>query len=233
MDYYRVRAGHKAWTDKGPDLLRPPANAKQALRGIIADHDGLQTRFSKDRDAWTDWNRANKSKVLDRLTAWMHDRDGSFQVGVAGPGDKVEVVAVVKFERVPYIDLPHCSRSTSVDWSLTSYHFGKNVVLSGAFYYRQIAGSTDWSDHAWGTATDNSPKGISNDTLFDWKVRMYRERCMDCDYVLGSLKGEVKSASAPDFDIRPSGAAVSHTWHVHSSIVDHDGAKPARNPMFP
>lgn len=236
MHYYRIRAGHKSWADRGPDLLRTPANSKQALRSMLRDRSGgFLTRFERTDGQMTEWNRGNRVQVLDRFGVWLRNEGGTFQVAIAGPdADKPELVAAAKHERVPFIDLPHCSRDVSEAWSLVSHHFGKNVVLSGAFFYREVAGLPGyWSDHAWGDALDASPKNMTNDVLFDWMVRMLRERCMYGDNIIGSLKGDVKAADAPGFEVRDSGAAVSHTWHCHLSTTDHDGAKPPRNPMRP
>jgi hypothetical protein len=179
-------------------------------------------------DEWSPWRAATRAQVLTRVTTWMRDPFEVFQVA---KGKDHELLAVVKHERVAFMDLAHCSRETSVLWSLVHHQFPQ-VILSGAFFFRQVANSDDWSDHAWGTAIDTSPRGMTNDELFDWVVRTCRERIVDADYIIGSIDGKVRSASAPGFDIVPSGAAVSHTWHVHTSVVDHDGAKPPRNPMF-
>lgn len=233
MDYYRVRAAHKTWTDKGPDLLRPMTNALAATRDIMRDHTGFSTRWERTDGTLTDWQKASRAQVVARFRAWVKSGTETFQVGDREGGDVAPLV-VVKHERVRKADLAHCSPATERVHSLFRHQW-PDSIFSGGFLYRQVDGSTAWSDHAWGTALDesqNEKKGVRNDETFDWIARMGREGCVEYDYALGSRDGKVMAASAPGYDPRPSSAASSHLWHVHISVVDHDGAKPPRNPMY-
>jgi hypothetical protein len=234
MNRYRVRAAHKKWTDRGPDLLRTRDNAIQAARAVMAGHEGpwhTRKRKGSERREWSEG--MSRADALDRLRAWKHDGTDIFELGVSDKDGKVSAVAVVKHEDVKVVELAHCTAQTVQGHSLIHHQF-PNIVHSGGFFYRQVSGSSDWSDHAWGTGTDdthNPSKGVSNDEVTDWLARMGQSRNIEFDYALGSRDGKVVAVQAPDYNIEPSGAADSHLWHNHVSWVDHDGRKPPRNPM--
>ena len=134
---------------------------------------------------------------------------------------------IVRFEEVPVLNLDDCSKATIELHSLVHHQYLK-VEHSGDFLVKKIVGSDWWSDRSWGTALDESPRdGMPNDALFDWEVRMLRTGNAEADYIIGSLEGSVMEASAPDWTISPSDAANSHTWHVHTSVEDHNGVKPS------
>lgn len=235
VNRFRVRAGHKTYNEPGPDLLRSRGNAEKTLRGVL----GVATDLHKPQVSvgagFVDV--PGKAAVLDAFHNWRpaatgKTDDDDFRVSEMRAGKRV-IVAAVRLEVVPIIELAHCSPQTLLEHSLIEYQFPK-AIHSGGFLFRQIDGSTAWSDHAWGEATDDSASdGAPNDKTLDWVSRMGKAREMHFDYALGSRDGKVVQVTAPSYDIEPSGAASSHLWHVHISYVDHDGRKPPRNPMFP
>ena len=264
MDRFRVKAAQKEWTDKGPDLLRTNTSAVKAMRAVIGPkHEGLFVRRA-DVPGGGSWGaKLTKGDVMDLFRYWvLHhvqtycllspsvlrgrdiDRHRGFTHGFllreefdvgAEHGGEVVVLARATYEDVPLVPLANCTKDTEALHSLVHYQFPL-AIHSGGFYYRQIAGSTAWSDHAWGTAIDESQaaaKGFFNDETFDWEARMAQTGNINPDYILGSKDGEVVQCVAPDYRVEPSSAASSHLWHVHTSQVDHDGRRPTRNPMVP
>lgn len=229
MKRYQVRAPSKSWSDKGPDLLRHIDNAQAQLRTLLDRVHGYYVR-----EAGADWGeRLDRGPAIRSLETWNPAKDGAIlQIGRMVDG-KIVPVAIVRYADVKFIELANCTRDTSVGWSLVHYAF-PNVVFAGGYVYKETFPGF-WSDHAWGTAFDGTPRGagVTNDGLFDWSVRMAASGNMECDMIIGSKGGKVHNACAPDWAIRPGGGDDSHEWHVHYSIVDHDGAKPPRRPMVP
>lgn len=231
MNRYRVRRAGQPWTAEGPDLLRKRANARGTLRALLGrpSPTGWFVRKEDAEGNRTEWiGPMPKVEALEKFDAWEGARP-IIQFGRVDDGE-VRAKVVVKLEDVPLLPLPNCSPETRELHSLVHYQFPK-VVHSGDYLYRQIKGSDWWSDHAYGTALDESPRdGMPNDDLFTWEVRMFRSGNADSPdgYVIGSIKGRVMEASWPDWSIEPSDAASSHTWHVHTSLRDHDGVKPPR-----
>lgn len=236
VERYQVKAAFKDWNDPGPDLLRKDLNAVRALRSLIGPRaDGLYLR-RKDGDDTTDWvGPRTKGEVMDVFRHWQTNGDRPEFVVATKDNGTFDPFAQVRKRIVPLLPMDHCTQETIVMHSLVHARF-PDVIHSGGFLYRQIDGSTAWSDHAWGTATDeskNDAAGQTNDETFDWLVRMAQSGNMDYDYALGSSNGNVVQCSAPDYRVEPSSAASSHLWHCHISQVDHDGRKPPRNPMVP
>jgi hypothetical protein len=230
MNRYRVRKAGQSYATKGPDLLRTKPNARGTLRALLGRPSSVGWYIRKhEGDTKTAWHGPmNKSEVLEAFDAWKGTLE-EFIVGRKVAGEEfAEGRFFVRYEDVPLRKLDNCSAATSNLHSLVHYQYPK-VVHSGDYLFRQMSGSDWWSDHAWGTALDESPRdGMTNDQLFDWCVRMFRSGNASADYILGSLKGRVMEASAPDWSISPSDASNSHTWHNHISVVDHDGDKPPR-----
>lgn len=232
---FRVRRAALTWQHRGADLLRTEEHARKALRGQLGHAmDGWYVRKASDTGDKGEWSGPmTRADVLDAYDAWQQ-RNVKFQVGRMGqvhPEMTHEVLAV----EIDVVALPHCTPATNLAHALVNAQF-PDVIDSGAFLYRQIDGSSAWSDHAWGTALDESQNvkakpPVLNDAVFDWVARMGRSGDMEYDYALGSRQGDVMQVTAPDFNVEPSGAASSHLWHVHISVVDHDGRKPPRNPM--
>ncbi len=236
MDRFRVKAAHKTWGDKGPDLLRKDANAIRAMRAVLGGRvEGLFVRRSDEGDKGEWQGPFDKGNVMDLFKFWTtNHKKQLFAVGEK-QGSGISPVAQATYEHVPIVPLANCSKDTEELHSLIHYQFDK-AIHSGGFLFRQVSGSTAWSDHAWGTAIDesqNTEKGVTNDEVFDWQARMAQSGNINPDYILGSRDGKVVQAVAPDYEVEPSSAASSHLWHCHTSQVDHDGRKPPRNPMFP
>jgi len=227
MDRFRVSGG-------GSDLLRPEANARRTLAGrlMVAQAVNLHTRHERLDGTKTEWKPAvNRGEALDRFdrfaAAFAADRVGDrFVVAHEKKDGSKVVLAAVNGEDVKILALTGCSPATSQCWSLVKHQF-PDVIFAGGLVSKQISGTTDWSDHAWGTAFDSTQGAkTTNDEQFEWLVRMARAGCTDFDYLLGSRAGRVVESYAPDFDIESSGAASSHLWHIHASVVNHHGARP-------
>lgn len=230
VERFRVRKDNQTWADEGPDLLRVRKNARKQLVAVMADrHSDWYTRKVKDDGTKTEW--VGPISKFEALALF----DGSSLAGIdlvfgyAKPENHPKPVVIVKRERVVIKKLDNCSPATSLAHSLVEHQF-PHLSMSGAYSYRQVSGSSSWSDHAWGTAFDETehPPDTPNDKTLDWVARMGRSGCMNYDYALGSQNGHVVMVSAPDFDVVPSGAASTHLWHVHTSVVDHHGIRPPR-----
>ena len=228
MNRFRVRGEGQPWTQKGSDLLRTRENATKRLRALVGEPDKLREPEVNGEPV------RGKGEVMDAFAVWRPKEQGeAFKVSELRRGERV-ISAVARFEPVPIIDLKNCSPKTIENHSLLEYQF-PGVVHSGGYLFRQISGSSEWSDHAWGTATDDTQNlpVTPNDLVTDWCARMARVGLMDFDHLYGSRDGKVVRVVAPDFDIEPSTAADSHLWHVHISYEDHDGRKPPKTVMFP
>lgn len=236
MNRYRVRAPAKKWIDKGPDLLRKEDNAVKALKALLDPGADIQlaTRRERPDGTFTDWEPAvSRPEVVDRFRAWDGtDKADIFQVGRVLPAGDIELLTAVKFEFVALTDTSCVSDKTVVARSLIEHQF-PGIKFAGGYVWKQINGSTSWSDHAWGTAIDetHNPPGVTNDEVTHWIARMAQTGNVDFDYALGSRDGKVVVVAAPDFEIEPSGASDSHLWHNHVSTVDHDGAKPPKEDL--
>lgn len=231
INRYRFKAAPKNWTDPGPDLLRPEANARQMLSAALGNKllDGWYVRKNRNvvKGKWN--GPLRRFEVMELFDSWG-TQTVEFIVGREKPGKGPEALYVVRREVVKIDSISNCSPGTSLVHSLIHKQFPR-IKLSGAYVYKQISGSSSWSDHAWGTAIDEteSPPQPTNDETLDWVSRMGQSGLMDYDYALGSRNGRVVQASAPDFRVVSSSASSSHLWHVHISIVDHNGAKPPRS----
>lgn len=218
----RVRSAGKNWNQPGPDLLRTRGNARKTLSNNMGGaHDGWYTRLEGGQ--WSD--RSSKHEVLVRFDHWRSGKD--LVIGRKNDGGTIIGKLVTKREVVKLIPTPNCSRLVVLGRSLIEHQFPK-VIFAGGYLYRQIDGSTSWSDHAWGDAIDESanPPEPTNDETFDWVTRMAKSNNLDYDYALGSKNGKVVTSGAPDFNVQSSSASTTHLWHVHISFVDHNGNKP-------
>lgn len=224
MGYQRFRViGHNEDEhDLGPDLLRTAGNTESKVKNVIGgahehwkvlDNDGLV-------------RQGDKADAMHALGVYTSKPGGRGDLRFYHGNDKI---FVVRFESVAEQHIPNCSARTILNHSLIEHQW--RVLFGGGYVYRQIAGSSSWSDHAWGTAideTENPSQGARNDDVFDWCRRMGAAGCMQYDYALGSRNGRVVTCGAPHYEVEPSSAASTHLWHVHMSIVDHDGRKPPR-----
>lgn len=217
---FRTKTPDKVWGDRGPDLLRSKANAREKLSKAIGSKRALYVKVGKLRP----WRRiGSKAKVLELFEKW-DTRD--FIVGQV-QGDKTKAFYQVRRERVQWKPLTNCSPSTVRAWSLTAFTF-PNARFAGGYVWKQVSGSSSYSDHAWGTAFDIS--GFAqNDAITDWLSRMAKENLIVFDYALGSRKNESEVVYvSSNGDVRPSSASTSHLFHNHVSVVDHDGRRPPR-----
>lgn len=223
---YRVRTPHKTFDDPGPDLLRTRSNARQRVKAIMADRHGgwslVQVREDNTRKDQS--KEMSKADALDAFGRWAQVPTPGLLLLHSG-----EPAVVVMWEAVAEIPTASSSPDTVLTRSLIEHQFPR-IRYAGGYVYRTVKDSASWSDHAWGTAIDETenPPDPTNDETLDWLSRMGKARCLDFDYALGSRDGEVVVAAAPDYDVEPSTAADSHLWHNHISIVDHDGRKPPK-----
>jgi hypothetical protein len=175
--------------------------------------------------------------LLEALSTWHKSNSTLLRVGVGTKNEVPESPRVyLRREVIRIRPLDDCSPETVLAHSLIAHAwYERGVVFAGGYVWKQVAGSDDWSDHAWGTAIDEScsraPAG-TNDALTDWIARMAAAGLLEFDYALGSRDGSVVYV-AGDGSIRPSGADRSHLWHVHVSVIDHGGAKPSRQGGWP
>lgn len=220
---FRIKAASKKFTDPGPDLLRHRANARKHLSSSMAGE--LQGWYTKrEGGEWSE--RSTKHDALVKFDAFKGGPD--LVLGRKGGDGKISPKFVASHESVTLIPTDRCGRGTILVRSLIEHQF-PHIIFAGGYVYKLIEGTTDWSDHAWGDAideTENPGAGVHNDEVFDWITRMGKAGCMDFDYALGSSKGKIVTSGAPDYSVSPSSAASSHEWHVHISIIDHHGQKP-------
>lgn len=220
LKYYSVKGPTKRWSDHGPDLLMTRPDARRKLRDKIREKSGPFFYKIGNRDFIKVETRA---EVLDAFDSWRSEE--YFKVA---SGTKDSVVMTVRRYRVPFLELANCSPETSVVHSLIQFRF-PGIKFAGGYVWKETSPGV-WSDHAWGTAvdeTENPSAGVLNDDVTDWVARMRRAGFMQFDYALGSRRGDVVIVRS-DGSISPSSASDSHLWHVHVSVVDHDGRKPPR-----
>ena len=228
IDRFRVHGKGKTFNDAGPDLLRKRSNARRQVSADMGPlvHDGWFVRRITD-GAKTEWSGPmSKHDALAKFDAWKLLADG-FVLGREDAHGVVEAHVVIQHEEVRIIDTADCGPETILGRSLIEHQF-PGIKFAGGYVYKQIDGSSSWSDHAYGDAideTENPPK-VQNDDVLDWCARMGATGNMEFDYALGSRDGHVVETVAPDFHIAPSTAASSHLWHCHISFINHHGVKP-------
>ena len=218
MFRFRVKNAAKVWGDKGPDLLRKKENALDQLRGIVEPGTpDLATAAGDGARKPAD----SRLQVFDRFAHFCADPkdDELFKVF-----SKNELIAVSKVERIPVVDAGGAHAGSDLAWSLIKVQFGAKVTFAGGFVCKEQPNGP-WSDHAWLDAIDATFGEALNDEGTDWVARMRQTGNMDFDFALGSRGGKVVQVYR-DGDVQPSGASTSHLWHVHISVVDHDGARP-------
>ena len=223
MKRYRVRESDQDWTDEGPDLLRSRENTLVAVRSRM--HQRVENWYVRreEQSGWEDWGPPlSKRDALVKIGNWSPNKSGlGFQFGRKDKRIKPDIT--VQFEEVHYHDIS-CNDRVEVIWSLAKHQFG-NAQMAGGFVCKEYNGvpGSGWSDHAWRDAVDVTPD--NNNQLTDWSRRMAQSRNMDFAYLLGSQNGRVGLSSAPDYGW-DWGGPESHEWHVHYSVVDHDGRNP-------
>jgi hypothetical protein len=220
MERFRV-------TGPSHDLLKPRNQARQALAHQLREHlGGWFIRKTTEGDPKPQWRGPMaRADVMAAFDGW-HLKADNFAVGRRDKTGTVALAVRVENIDVPLLLLANCSKATSECWSLVKAQF-PGIVFSGGYVYKKILGTEEWSDHAWGTAFDASQSAtVPNDAVIKWMAEMARAGCMAFDYALGSKDGHVVECYAPAFNIEPSGAASSHLWHTHCSVVNHHGARP-------
>lgn len=221
LKYFSIKGPNRRWSDKGPDLMMKRKVVRSRVRDKVRSASPPFFYRIGDRD-WVEVDSV--AGLLDAFDEW-HAPNSLFKVA---SGERSNVLFAVKPHVVPYLALDNCSPDTSVVHSLIQYRF-PGIKFSGGYVWKQTSPGI-WSDHAWGTAvdeTENPRAGVFNDKVTDWVARMRRMGYMDFDYALGSRNGTVVIVRS-DGTIEPSGASQSHLWHVHVSVVDHDGREPPR-----
>jgi hypothetical protein len=227
---YQVKAESKDWGDKGPDLLRMKDNARRQLKNNLGDKtQGWHVRTEAPDGTWRDWDGPmSKADALERFDGWSPGDDGQrIQYG-RKQNEKIEPAHSVRFEKVKDLELAGCTEATEKAHSLVQHAFPA-AIFAGGYVCKTYNNdpNADWSDHAWGTAVDETenPPAAKNEAVGDWCARMCSSGNMEADYILSSRGGVAGGYYAPDWDWDP-GAADSHEWHTHLSIVDHDGKDP-------
>jgi hypothetical protein len=228
MKRYRVRSIDKEWDDNGPDLLRPRDNARAQLKNVLPPADQLnKPSYKIDDNPWKDV--ANKGALMDAFDGWQTSADGSlFKAAEQRSGERY-TLALCKLVQVKDLQISNCSPKTEELHSLITAQW-PGATFSGGYVWKQTAPGV-WSDHAWGTAIDeseNKAAGIPNEKLTDWTTRMGRAGCTGFDYLLGYKDGRIVQTGRPDYEYQNSSADDSHEWHIHVSIDDHDGREPPR-----
>lgn len=230
IDRFRVHGNGKSFNDAGPDLLRTRTNARRQVSADMGPlvHDGWCVRRIADDGSKTEWSSPmSKHDALVKFDNWKL-LAFEFVLGREDAHGAVVGHIVVKHEEVRIIDTPDCGSETILGRSLIEHQF-RGIKFVGGYVYKQIDGSSSWSDHAYGDAIDEAqnPPYVHNDDVTGWCARMGAAGQMDFDYALGSRDGHVVEVVAPDFHITPSTASTSHLWHVHISFVNHHGVKPS------
>lgn len=227
---FRVRAPHKSWAAKGPDLLRTRSNAVKATGELLPVLRRYRVRVMRADGRFGEWSKpVSRRRALSKLENWQESALGSadalFQVGRGKWA--IEPVAIVRAERFRRLDVANCSEGVTLVWSLVRHQF-PSCAFGGGYVYKETTPGF-YSDHAHGDAVDASLYS-QNDEGTDWLVRMAQEGLTPIrGYIIGSVNGHVVSAHASrDFAVVRGGGDSSHTWHIHVSVIDHDGRKPAR-----
>ena len=170
--------------------------------------------FVKNRRGLRRWLRQTLDVLCDDATAQ-----------IANEAKNVRVL--IRSQRFDVLGLTSATADAEVAWSLVRQRFPR-VRFGGCFVCKRISGSYSWSDHAWGDAvdaTENTTAGVRNDDVFDWVLRMAKERLLPAELIIGSRNGRVVSAEAPYWNV-VAGGDKSHLWHVHISCTRHSGTPP-------
>jgi hypothetical protein len=231
MRRFQVANGVKAWTDEGPDLLRARPRAVHAAGKLLAWREkyvGRVLHASTKGEPWDELGSRRKAlKWLDAALEGAHAGD-RVQIGIQRWSD-VEVRAVVRTTEVTITHLEGATPDTEIVNALYQSAFPKSL-FAGAYVCKEIEGTSDYSDHAWGDAVDRTATdGAPNDAMTDWGARMAADKNMTVAYILGSRNGDVVQADkrlVGNWRLRPSDASSSHLWHVHTSIRKHTGTPP-------
>jgi hypothetical protein len=232
MRRFQVRAHEKEWTDRGPDLLRTREGAGRAVGDLLERRTAYVGRVVHRNESAAPWveigRRAKALKWLDQALEGAHAGD-RILIGCRKWGETPDIRAVVRVTEVPCEHLDGATPGTELVDALYKAAFPTSK-FAGAYVCKQIEGTSQWSDHAWGDAIDRTSSPTApNDALTDWGARMAADGAMPVAYLLGSQNGKVVQAEKRligSWKLKPSTAASSHLWHVHVSIVKHTGTPP-------
>lgn len=213
MKRYQVRADGKLWTAHGPDLLRDLDSARKQVGELGTP---IATSRRQHDGTWSEPRNLRHGDLARRVASL---RDGD----VLRVEDRRAPFAYVRGRELA---VPQYLGATPAAETVNSLMaaFDPASEFAGIFVCKGIAGTSSYSDHAWGDAVDRS--NGHNDALFDWVVRMASEGLMEVAYAIGSRDGKVVSASSPTYKVEPGGGDDTHLWHVHVSVVKHSGRPP-------
>lgn len=214
---YNVKARSQRWSDRGPDLWRGTSSAIDKALRYVPRLGPFYLRTVNGTDPVTDWQRCVtraglRRQLADRLN---HIGDGRL---VQLANRRKDVQAAVRVQVFPVPDLPSVTYETRIVNAIWAAAWPASG-FAGAHVCKHIAGTNQWSQHAYGRAIDRvqNPPAVTNDEQTDWCLRMSREGLWPVWQVLGSRNGSVINAEAPGFYTRAGGADTSHLWHVHLS----------------
>jgi len=211
---YQTRGPSKSWHQSGPDLLRTLDSALDHLNRLER-HPRYTSRRLRD-GTWGEWRPLPKTG----LGPLIHDLTDDGTLKIAG-ADK-EATGYVLARVIPVTDYPGATPLAETTNALMRAAF-PTTAFAGIFVCKITAGTSSWSDHAWGDAVDRS--GGDTAALFSWCVRMARAGLLGVELIIGPIRGVVHEASVPRFTMVVGGDS-SHLWHVHASCRQHDGTPP-------
>jgi hypothetical protein len=232
MKRFRVRAMHRDYKDDGPDLLRPEQNAiHQFAQTMGRAKAGWHVRRNPPgRKDWTDWSKDLKRggvlNTIDDEFTRNAPNGGKLQVGRRPrKGKPIEAKAEMLVVEVRHVNLSNVNAGAELVADLAREQF--NCIIGGfACRPYNFDPGSGWSDHAWGDAVDLTARGVSNDKLTDWCIRMAKENCFGSPgQFIGSKGGRVGAVYSPSYNWT-WGGPESHKTHVHCSYRQHYGANP-------
>jgi hypothetical protein len=232
----RVRTMSKSYTDPGPDLLRPAANAVHQFgdaMGKVGSHWYTRRNPPGQKTGWTKWaGPIPRREVLERADGFTGAGDGAlFQAGRIPKGSRnPQALCEMRTVEVKEVQLQGVNEGAEMVADLFREQFPGCAI--GGFDCREYNGirGSGWSDHAWGDAVDLVVRGASspgpNDKATDWCIRMAKYGCfVAVQQFIGSRGGRVGSVVSPSYGWTWGGPS-SHLTHVHCSYRQHYGANP-------
>jgi hypothetical protein len=143
----------------------------------------------------------------------------------------VEARFVSRIAVIPDLNVENCSSEVETVYSLVEYVF-PHRRLGGGFVCKQVAGSSTWSQHAYGKAldhTDADPDSYPDERTpqeFDWSLRMAREGydLFPVHHVIGTQdrQQERQALASEGWIVRDYPGSGTHTWHCHYSCGPRD-----------
>ena len=226
----------KPWGDAGPDLLRTRKNARRALDGDLGADAGWFVRVTDRTGDWRPWTGPHtKAAVLEAFGGWNPADKVQAQYGRKVEG-KTEARGAVRCRVIEVRDYANSTPQTNTVIALCKT-FNPSAAFGGAQVCKRVAGSSTYSQHAYGKAYDHSAYA-RNDRDTDWALRMARlNRADDVVFpvwqVLGSKAGRAGNASGDTstgvgpYEWKNGGVDDSHEWHVHISTIAKGSGLPA------